>query len=401
VAKDREDLGRWLFRRFQAAAAPDPGVTAQARALTAGLATPVAKVERLALFVTKEIQNVHLGLGRVGYRPTAAGTILANRYADPRDKYVLFQALLQSLGDPAISAEPVFVHQDRVKLSGLACLGEYQDILARVSLAGVPRFYNLDQNQALLGELMPSDSGRPALLVGATGGQGITTPATDQRRQFIRARWDMALDAQGGLKGRVTMAYGGFFDRQVRRELFGRNEAERQVLFQETAGHIKQGAHLDGFQVSDLLDLTLPPVVTMDIRIPEFACRQGDMMILDLPGDLELLGGSPVQPALPAMKHPFLVPATFIMGGEFSLSLPRGYRIAYQPPAAKASQGPFTFRIASPPRAGGLQVQRSVTWQESVVQPGAYPDLWRAYGRTSAPGNTLVLLERENVRVSQ
>ena len=64
-----------------------------------------------------------LGLGRVGYRPTPAGTILANRYADTRDKFVLFQALMESVG---LYADPVFVHGSRTRMSSLACLDEYQ-----------------------------------------------------------------------------------------------------------------------------------------------------------------------------------------------------------------------------------------------------------------------------------
>jgi hypothetical protein len=392
VAKDRAQLGRWLFQRFQAAARPDPAVQAKARELTAGLPSPEAKVERLALFVIKEIQSVPLGLGRVGYRPTRAGTILANRYADTRDKYVLFQSLLEAVG---LSAQPVFLQELRVKLSALACLNEYQDILARVELASGPRFYDLNQNLARLGQLTAANAGRPGLLVAAGGGQAVTTPAVDERHQFVHARWDMALDAAGTLAGRITLAYGGLFDHQVRALLYGRNQQDRQVLFQTAADHIKKGAVMEGFTVSDLLDLTRPPEVTMTVRIPEFACRQGDMMILNLPPDLIPMGEAPVQPALPAVKYPFLVPATFGLDAEFSLSLPEGYRIAYQPRSFETRQGPLRFQISSGDRPGGLLLKHAVIWQDAVVQPAAYPALWRAYGQTTVPGNALVLLERK------
>jgi hypothetical protein len=395
VVPGREQLGRWLYQRFQAAARPDPAVTAQARALTAGLASPEARVERLALFVTREIQDVALGLGRVGYRPTAAPVILANRYADLRDKYVLFQALLEAVD---LQARPLLVHQERVPMSELACLGEYQGLLARVELPSGPRFYNLTQSRARLGELMPVDGARPALLVGPAGGQACTTPAVDQRTQFLRAQWQMALDAQGDLKGRITFRFGGCFDQQVRSQLFGRNQDERRVLFQEEAGRIKQGTRLDGFHVSDLLDLTAPPEVTLDVVVPAFACRQGDMMILNLPGDLALLGVSPVHPALPEMHHPFLVPATFAMEGTFSVDLPPGYRIAYQPATAQTHDPAFDFQIRSGARPGGLLLERSLVWQEGVVAPGAYPAMWRAFGRTTMPGNALVLLEQDPAR---
>lgn len=392
VARDRKTLGRWLYARFQAASRPDPAVRAAARALTAGLASPEAKVERLALFVIKEIQTVPLGLGRVGYLPTRAGTILANRYADSRDKFALFQSLLESVGQ---SAQPVFIQELRARLSSLACLGEYQDILARVSLPSGVRFYDLTQNLGRLGQLTAANAGRPGLLVGAGGGQAVTTPQVDQRRQFLRADWDMALDPSGDLTGTITLHYGGMFDHQVRRLLFGRNEQERKVLFQTAADHIKRGASLEGFSVSDLLDLTRPPVVTLTLRIPEFACRQGDMMILNLPGDLIPLGDGPVQPALPAVKHPFLVPASYGLDVSLALKLPDGYRIAYQPRTLETRQGPFAFQISSASQPGGLLLKRATVWTDAVVQPQAYAALWHAYGQTNVPGNALVLLERK------
>ncbi|MDR3671621.1 MAG: DUF3857 domain-containing protein [Holophaga sp.] len=391
VAKDRAQLGRWLHDRFQAAARPDPAVQAKARELTAGLASPEAKVDRLALFVIKEIQGVPLGLGRVGYQPTRAGIILANRYADTRDKFVLFQSLLEAAG---LSAQPVFLQELRVKLSALACLNEYQDILARVELPSGTRFYDLNQNLARLGQLTAANGGRPGLLVADGVGQAVTTPAVDEQRQFVRARWDMALDAAGTLAGRITLAYGGLFDHQIRTLLYGRNDQDRKVLFQTAADHIKKGAVMEGFTVSDLLDLTRAPEVTMTVRIPQFACLQGDMMILNLPSDLIPMGEAPVQPALPVVKFPFLVPATFGLDAELSLSLPDGYRVAYQPRSAEIRQGPLRFQISSAAQPGGLLLKRSAIWQDAVVQPAAYPALWRAYGQTTVPGNALVLLER-------
>jgi hypothetical protein len=393
VAGDRSQLGRWLYQRFQAAAGADPQVRAQARALTAGLASPEAKVKRLALFVIQEIQNVPLGLGRVGYRPTPAGTILANRCADVRDKVVLFQALLEAVG---LAAQPVFVQERRVRLSSLACLPEYQTILARVPLPSGARFYNLSQDQARLGELLPDDAGRPALLAGPAGGRAITTPRADPRRQFVHARWDMTLDARGDLAGRITMAFGGLFDHQLRDLLSGLNQDELGVLFQSIADGIKPGARLGGFRVTGLGDLTTTPVVRLTLRIPAFACRQGGTLILNLPGALVPMGETLAQPLQPAVQHPFLVPASFGMAATLALRLPPGYRIAYRPPASGLRQGPFAYRIASRSESGRLLLTSAITWKDAVVQPSAYPPLWQAFGQAGAPENGLVLLARRN-----
>ncbi|MGA2079012.1 MAG: DUF3857 and transglutaminase domain-containing protein [Holophaga sp.] len=394
VVKDREELGRWLYRKFEGSlSGEDPAVQAQAQALTSSLASPEAKAERLALFVTKDIQNVPLGLGRVGYRPTRPGTILANRYADCRDKYALYQALLEAVG---LKARPVFVREVRARASSLACLGEYQDILARVELPSGDRYYNLGRNLGRLGELTAVDAGRPGLLVTPEGGRNLTTPVVDERHQFIRARWNAALDADGDLEGSVILEYAGMFDQQIRSLLFGRNEEERQVLFQTAADHIKKGARLERFLVSDMLDLTAPPVVTLSLRIPQFACRQEDMMILNLPQSLIPLGETPVHPALPAVKYPFLVPATFALDAALSLKLPPGFRVAYAPRTGETLREPLTFKLACDPQPGDLHLDQSIIWKDSVVQPSAYPALWKAFGQTYLPANALILLEKEH-----
>jgi len=391
AAGDRNQLGRWLFQRLQGTAGAGPELRAEALKLTSGLAGPEAKVRRLVRFVSQDIQNVALALGRVGWRPTPAGTTLVNRYADPLDKFALFQALLQAVG---LEARPVLVQERHVRSSRLACLEDYQAILARVELPSGARFFNLAQGLARLDELLPQDSGRPALLAGPAGGQAITTPWAEPRRQAARARWDLALDARGSLTGRITLRFAGPFDRQIRERLSGLTQEERRVLFQSLADGIKQGARLVSFRVSDLLDLDTPPEVRLALRIPAFACRQGRTLILNLPRALVPLGEPPAEPTLPAVRHPFLVPASFTLSARLALRFPRGFRIACRPRAAALREGPFTFRIACAPGSRSLWLRSTLSWRDAVVGPGDYPALWRAFGAASGPGNGLILLER-------
>jgi hypothetical protein len=245
-----------------------------------------------------------------------------------------------------------------------------------------------------LTELLPLDAGRPALLAAASGGRAITTPAADPRRQFVHARWQLALDGRGNLAGSLTLRFGGLFDQQLRERLIACTPEERAVLFQTLVGRIKPGARLAGFQVSDLLDLTLPPVVHLELRIPAFGHRQGALMILDLPGDLTPLGDPLVQPIEPAVSHPFLVPASYAMTAELVLRLPAGYGMAHQPRNLGVRQGPFAFRIACVGRSGRLLLNSAIAWRRAVVRPKAYPALWRAFSAASGPAHGLILLER-------
>ena len=130
VAKDRAELGRWLYQRFQAATAPDPGGH-RPRPGNSPPAWPVPtpSLERLALFVTKEIQNVPLGLGRVGYRPTPGRDHPGQPLRRLPGQVRPVPGLLAAVG---LTAQPVFIQERRARISDLACLEEYQDILARV-----------------------------------------------------------------------------------------------------------------------------------------------------------------------------------------------------------------------------------------------------------------------------
>jgi len=159
------------------------------------------------------------------------------------------------------------------------------------------------------------------------------------------------------------------------------------------ADHLKTGARMEAFEVSDLLNLGRAPEVAMTVSLPGFACRQGDMLILDLPGLIPLVQ-APVHPGLPVMKHPFLVPGNFQMTATVTLKLPEGYRVAYQPPAGELRQGPFGFKVGCSAQPGGLVLDYTISWQDAVVAPEAYPDLWRTHGQTARPGNSLIMLEK-------
>lgn len=389
---DRKVLGAKLAEGFEAAAKPEATVKAQAEALVKGLTTPEAKVERLALFVTKEIQNVSLPLGRVGYQPTEAKTILANRYADTRDKAVLFMALLEAVG---LKAQPVFVHEDRLHMSDLACPQEYQEILARVKLASGVRYYALTQNMARLGQLLSWELDRPALALRKEGGEVLTTPALDAPSQSVHAQWAVRVEPNGDLAGQVRMTFDGIFDLQIRSAFFGRNDQDRQVMMQAVVDAIKKGARLERYEVSDFLDLTKPATLVLELRIPDFACRQGDMLILNLPVNRIPLAGSLFSPLLPAVKYPALVSATFQMESTMALRLPEGYKVAYFPTKLGVSEPSFRYEQAGVEGPEGLLLSQTRTWMESVLTPEAYSSVWKAFGQSNVPANALVLLEKK------
>ena len=55
--------------------------------------------------------------------------------------------------------------------------------------------------------------------------------------------------------------------------------------------------------------------------------------------------------------------------------------------------GPFTFQVGCRARPSGLSLDYAFRWREVVVQPEAYPALWRTWAEATGPGRALVLLE--------
>ena len=391
-ARDFKQLGKWLSKKFDARAKPDSTIQARAAELTASEKDAEGRTDAIALFIIRDIQNVPLKLGKVGYDPTPAPVILQNRYADIRDKFTLFKALLNAV---KMDALPLFVHASHTQTFPIPCLDQYDEILADVELpGGKTKIYTLTENRLRFGILAPEEAGKPGLLIKPGEAVAVTTPAADENVNRLHTGWTLSLDAEGNLKGTVTTTFDGLFDRNLRERFYEQTEDAKKVSMQQLVNSIKKGAILQSYEISDVLDLRKDSKVTLTFTAPSYAFLQGDMMILNLPGRLTVLGDAPFSPTLPKVKYPCQVDDTFRAGAELSITLPPGYRVAYLPPEHTIAGSGFTHVLQSSAKDDILHLDVESTWREGVLSVAEYPAVWEKFGTVKVPGNKMILLEK-------
>jgi len=389
-AEDFQEVGAWVAEKLKAPDQINPAVAEKARELTAGITDEKAKVNALAYFLIKEVQNVRLPLGRVGWTPTAPETILNNAYADIRDKFVLFEALAGSLG---IDVAPVLVHTDFTPLADPAALDEFDTILARVMYAdGSEGFISLTDKYLRFPELPPSVLNKPALLALSSGGRLITTPpAVDNTCEAV---WKIALDPEGGMGGTLSMTFDGLFDEQVRTRLYQKNDSERKIFMQNLVDSIHKGAHLNSFTMTSPTDLKHVMKLELSLSVPRYAVRQGNVLIVNLPKDWTPMTWDVFSPALPRVNYPVLISTTATEETRVDIEFPEGFSVAYAPPDMNIDRPELETSFRRTDQPGSLQMLISTTWHEGIVQPEVYPQLWKAFGGTRTPARDLVLLKK-------
>jgi len=385
-----ESAGAWIADKLKAPAQIHPAVAEKARELTAGITDEKARVDALAYFLVKDIQNVWLPLGRVGWTPTAPETILSNAYADIRDKFVLFEALAQSLG---IDVTPVLVHTDFTPLADPAALDQFDTILARVMYAdGSEAFLSLTDKYLRFPELPPSVLNKPALLAQSSGGTLITMPPSTHNT--IEAEWKIALDPEGDMNGTLSISYDGLYDEQVRMRLYQKNYSEREIFMQHLVDSIHRGAHLNSFTVTSPTDLKHAMKLELSLSVPHYAVRQGSVLIVNLPKDWTPMTRDVFSPALPRVNYPVLVSATATETAHVSIELPEGFSVAYAPADMNIDRPELETSFTRTEQPGSLQMHISTTWHEGIIQPEVYPQLWNAFGDTRTPSRALLLLKK-------
>lgn len=131
---------------------------------------------------------------------------------------------------------------------------------------------------------LPADlQGARALVIRQGGGALAGTQAPDPQKERDTTLFEAALDADGNLDLKVSYSGTGNAGAWMR----GLKDYDEQRLrneFQGFAGYIHPAAVLEHFSTTDLADLGVEPRITLHCRIPGYAVKAGeDLMLFTLP----------------------------------------------------------------------------------------------------------------------
>jgi len=210
-------MGTWYLDLTSGRNQASPEIQQKAAALTAGAATPLAKIRALAAFVQSDIRYVAIELGIGGWQPHTAGDVFIHRYGDCKDKAVLLNSMLREIG---VDSYYVAINAERGSVTPEVPphLGAFNHVILAIKIpAGVddtylfatiqhPKlgkilFFDPTNELTPLGEISGFLQANYGLLVTPDGGELVQLPMQPTAMNSIRRTGKLTLDSDGTLKG--------------------------------------------------------------------------------------------------------------------------------------------------------------------------------------------------------
>jgi hypothetical protein len=347
--------------------------------------------QNIATWVQQNIRSVNLSLGSVGYTPNDANDVWVNRYGDVRDKLVLLSALLGGYG---INSYPVLLQSSDLPFSTLPSLEQFSYMVLAVPM---------DEDTLFL-DPIPKFS--PPYEIGYSRTQGqacqliLGAPLLGDADKLVRinrtasTRMSLMLDSAGTLSGRAECEALADYANIARANFSDQKELEKEIYFQSAASRIGQGCEVIKTEVSDPHQLTQPMRVSLDFSCKNYAVKQGELMLVDLPASPFSFAVSGFYPTLPEVKYPVNLPIEGTTEMTVLITYPKGYEVSYLPSALLVENPYVTMSLLPKKLADRVEWTQTVTYKSANLPVADYADIRASFEKFVAPKNRMMVLEK-------
>jgi transglutaminase-like putative cysteine protease len=389
-----DDVAAFVAGEFYPHVETGGEVAAKTTEVARGATTDAEKTGRIFTEVATNVRNVFLDLGLGGYEPNDASTVLSNKYGDYRDKAVLLVSMLRAAGIDAYPA--AFSSVRGTFVESVPTLKQFNRLMVAVRDEAGYTFLDPFLDDAAYGYVRWG-RGNPALVVKDDGsGELVTIPPFKPSENDARKSLSVFLQPDGSATVRAVCHLFGYFDRKSRMELKDATPSERDKIFEQAANAVATGATSTDYYVPDLANLLAAAQFTQSIDAPDFAVRQGDMMIVRIPGfpfDFANLG---VYPSLAKRTYPFDLPVEATSEYDVKVVLPEGYQVAYWPEPINFNDDLMSVEFF----CDWYEGKQSILWRMNVtlkaqrIPVDRYAEFKELFDRISSPKNSLILLKK-------
>ncbi|HTY08774.1 MAG TPA: DUF3857 domain-containing protein [Candidatus Edwardsbacteria bacterium] len=378
-------------RKFLPAAADTAKLSGLAATITAGDSTVPGKVGAVARYLNDKIRLVDIGFGDDGYQAAPPAKVLANRYADDKDRAALFLALLAACG---VKAAPVLCWEgDEDLVREIPDLARLDRILLAVEQPGAPWLIDPANNDRMPG-FVGGCAGKRGLLVKARDVSWIDIPPRspdDSRMSFTgRLRCQKKLWRADG-----TIALSGRYDQEWRSSRRQQTPPEREKRVAQSFQAWAKQASVTSFTATDENDIARPVALSFGCDLKGFAQDQGEMTIIKVPDQpFWSIGLLPWNDA-GQRRLPQVTSGPLTKELRWRIDLPAGYRPASLPDSADLDNeaGSLRFRAAADDSA--VTFESRIVLKRRLVPPEQAAQLTQLMDRYSAPANWYLLLVKK------
>ncbi len=397
------DVAAWKSSLIDPQATATAAIAAKASEVTAGAATPLARVEALARFV-QALRYVSISINSSrggGYTPHAAEEVLRAAYGDCKDKTNLLRALLRAIevesfpvaiysGDPHYTREDFpSPHQFNHAILAIRVPEEW-DFPASAVYPELGRllFFDPTDTHVRFGHLPHHEQNSQVLLTAATGGGLLLTPTAGPRGNQVRRSWDLTLADTGEVRGELTEIRRGRAAFETLALLEERGEEGFRKALQALLGRAMAAAEIQKLEHSfDAASTSF--TLKLSFSAPEYArILQGRLwMLRSLPAPFEALP----MVNLNKRQQPLQMPAVEFME-EAEWKLPTTLSLDEIPDSGKQMHTLGEQVHKWEPMTGGIRVTRSLVMNGGMVAPSDYAQTREFLSRFHGVAETAVVL---------
>ena len=369
--------------------ASTPATKAAADDIVKGATTDDERAKKLFAFVAQSIRPIDIPLGEAGYAPHAPDTILANRYADGRDKVALLLAMAQSQG---ITGKPIFVRTNHVQVvASVPTLAQFDRVLAKLTVGGKdvwldPQNEGAQYGVAFAGQdnlVLPIDRG------GELGKRPILEPSTSVSQTTAH----FALAANGDLDATYSYTLSGMYAieaidalRPLQGETLGR-------FFRKASARLSAAATDQEHTVGDLTT-GQGLAITQHVAVKAYAETQAGYRVFELPPSTLMMASDLPDASLGTRKTPLFVGTARTEREDVSVDVPAGWRVSYVPPVLEGSSDGVRYVDKCEAAGQTVTCHTEVTIDAIEVPVGQYAAFHDALAKLHAYERRIVVLAK-------
>ena len=266
--KSYVDVAKAYQDRARPKASTTPEIVAHARKVIGDAVTEKEKVNRLYVWVSRNIRYLGVFAGSGGYVPHSAQAILRSRYGDCKDHATLLEALLRAVG---IESSQVLINADKsYKLPEIPSAAVFDHVITYVPSLNM--FLDSTSRFTPMGLLPEGVVGKPGLITST--GQILTTPLDDVEKDKTITQTKMVLHPDGRVTGNSRVEQFGYFQLLSRSRIYRNlNKPQDEVVGNMLARYNESGT--GRIHHPDPLDLNTDWVVNSEYSLDPVANLPG------------------------------------------------------------------------------------------------------------------------------
>ncbi len=277
--EDWQAVGRAYLPIARDAYEIGPLAAAKMAMVLAGARSLDDSIRSLHRWVAQDIRYVAITLGRGGYVPRNADSVVRTGFGDCKDKSMLFLAALRKIG---VTGFPVLLNIIGAEEKESPSMWQFNHMIAAVQRGSGYQFADLTAESYPFGTLPRSEEGNLAVMVKDRDAEQITLPESrhGQMETIVSGR----LTAEGVFSGTLEQVVTGDLEMSLR-DFFQNplDSAQRQGFARAIARSYFEGAEADSLQTFDGKDFSVPAKLRLRISRAPAVTRAGEIQVLANP----------------------------------------------------------------------------------------------------------------------